>query len=153
MSTPTSSRARAEREASNRENNKVSTGTSGHVIQRSKMHPFTTASTSQLRSEMHEAIFFKGDSVEINGRHGTISGESDTHWTVRIGNKEEKISKNSKVLQPITEKKEITTIQRYADFIKDQLKNEQNSSIARSDIMVNESEHPESGEIVHGDEH
>ena len=102
---------------------------------------------------VHEAIFFKGDSVEINGRHGTISGESDTHWTVRIGNKEEKISKNSKVLQPITERKEMTIIQRYADFIKDQLKNEQNSSIARSDIMVNESEHPDFDEIVHGDEH
>ena len=59
-----------------------------------------------------------------------------------ICNKEEKISKNSKVLQPITERKEMTIIQRYADFIKDQLKNEQNSSIARSNLnydSINES--------------
>jgi len=119
----------------------------------SRARAIINVSTGTSRSKMHEDVFFKGDSVEMNGRKGTISGESPTHWTVRFGDKEEEISKNSKVLQPITEKKEITTIQRYADFIKDQLKNEQNSSIARSDIMVNKSEHPESGEIVHGDEH
>ena len=115
---------------------------SKHRPQRSHLLGRFAKAHSGKSLPVHEAIFFKGDSVEIYGRRGTISGESPTHWTVRIGNKEEKISKNSKVLQPITERKEMTIIQRYADFIKDQLKNEQNSSIARSNLnydSINES--------------